>query len=338
MALINLQDLLKHAQQNKYAVGAFNVTNLGFIEPLIDAAVDQRSPIILQIAEVHLKYVNLEEIAPIIINSAKRVDIPICFHLDHGQNLKTIMRAIRAGFTSVMFDGSSMPLEENIKATKDIVKIAHAVNVSVEAEIGHVGGEVIGEVAPTAQAPREEFFTKVEEAEIFAKETGVDALALAIGNVHGFYKGEPKLDFDRLAKIRQVVPVPLVLHGGSGIPDDDFRKAISLGICKINFYTEMSAGAVSRLRQYLNENPGVTSLPDVILKAFDEVKNIVKKRLEVFGSKDMCAPEKTLCISCSDRTCGFEDPKLKPGAKTILYEDLIEEITKEVISNIKELK
>ncbi|MBM3705672.1 MAG: class II fructose-bisphosphate aldolase [Actinobacteria bacterium] len=335
MALISLKELLKHARENRYAVGAFNVTNLGFIDTLIDAAIEQRSPIIIQIAEVHLRYVNLEEIAPIIVSAAKKVGIPICFHLDHGQSLKTVMRAIRAGFTSVMFDGSHLPLDENIKATREIVKIAGAVNVSVEGEIGHVGGEVIGEVAPTAQVAREELFTKVDEAERYAKETGIDAVALAIGNVHGFYKGEPKLDFERLSQIKKAVPVPLVLHGGSGISDDDFRKAISLGICKINFYTEMSAGAVERVRKYLEEKPEVTSIPDVLAKAFEEVKNIVKKRLEVFGSKDMCAPEKTLCLSCTDKTCGLIDPKFKPAAKTVLYEDLVEEITREVISNIK---
>ena len=334
MALINLKELLKHAQENKYAVGAFNVTNLGFIDTLIDAAVEQRSPIILQIAEVHLRYVDLEEIAPVIISAAKKVDIPVCFHLDHGQSLETVVRTIRAGFTSVMFDGSHLPLDENIAATKEVVKISKSVNVSVEGEIGHVGGETIGEVAPTAHAANEEFYTNVDEAEKFYSETGVDAIALAIGNVHGFYKGEPRLDFERLSQIKQVVPAPLVLHGGSGISDEGFKKAINLGICKINYYTEMSAAAVSRIRKYLDEKPDVTSIPDVIAKGFEEAKNIVKKRLEVFGSKDMCAPEKTLCFSCSDTSCGFTDPKFKPGAQTILYEELVEEIAKEVISNI----
>ena len=335
MALINLKDLLKHAQENKYAVGAFNVTNLGFIDTLLDAAVEQRSPIILQIAEVHLRYVDLEEIAPIILSAAKKVEVPVCFHLDHGKNFETVIRAIRAGFTSVMFDGSHMPLEENISMTKEIVKIASAVNVSVEAELGNVGGEAIGEFAPTAHSASEEFFTKVEEAEKFEKETKVDALAVSIGNIHGFYKGEPNLDFQRLDQIRKVVASPLVLHGGSGISDDDFKKVINLGICKINFYTEMSAGAVARVRQYLNEKPEVSSIPDVIARGFEEVRNIVKKRLEVFGSKDMCAPEKTLCFSCTDKACGFIDPKFKSGAETVLYNDLIEEISSKVITNLK---
>jgi fructose-bisphosphate aldolase class II len=335
MSLISLKDLLNHARENRYAVGAFNVTNLGLIDTLIDAAVEQRSPLIMQIAEVHLRYVDLEHVAPIIVNAAKNIDIPICFNLDHGKSFETIIRAIRAGFTSVMFDGSHLPLEENIAITKEIKKIADVINVSVEGEIGYVGGEAIGEAVPVAHAANKEMFTKVEEAVKFYKETGVDALAIAIGNVHGFYKGEPNLDFERLAQIRDAIPVPLVLHGGSGISDDDFRKAISLGICKINFYTEMSAGAVSRIREYLKDKPEVTSIPDVIAKGFEEAKNIVKKRMEVFGSKDMCSPEKTLCLSCTDKTCGFVNPRLKPGAKTVLYDDLIEEISREVIANIK---
>jgi len=178
-------------------------------------------------------------------------------------------------------------------------------------------------------------FTKVDEASRFVKETGVDALAIAIGNVHGFYKGEPNLDFERLSQIKNAVSIPLVLHGGSGISDDDFRKAVSLGICKINFYTEMSAGAVARIKEYFTEKPGVNSLPDVINKGFEEAKNIIKKRLEVFGSKDMCAPEKSLCVSCSDNVCGAVDPRFTAGSKTVLYEELIEKISKEVISNIK---
>lgn len=337
MALISLKDLLKHAQEHRYAVGAFNITNLGFIDTLIDAAVQQRSPIIMQIAEVHLRYVDLEHIAPIIVNAAKNVDIPICFNLDHGKSFETVIRAIRAGFTSVMFDGSHLPLEENIAMTKEIKKIADAINVSVEGEIGYVGGEAIGEAAPIAHAASKETFTKVEEAVRFYEKTGVDALAVAIGNVHGFYKGEPNLDFERLEQIRNAVPVPLVLHGGSGISDEDFKKAINLGICKINFYTEMSAGAVSRIREYLKDKPEVTSIPDVISKGFEEAKNIVKKRMEVFGSKDMCSPEKTLCFSCTEKTCGFVNPKLSPDSKTLQYSDLIEEISRKVIANIKKI-
>jgi len=330
MALINLKDLLNHAKENSYAVGAFNVTNLGFIDYLIDAAIEENSPIIMQIAEVHFKYMNLEEIVPAMIDASKKVGVPICIHLDHGQSLETIVRAIRAGFTSVMFDGSKYPLEENIKITREAVKIASSVGVSVEGEIGYIGGEVIAEDAPIPHSPKKEFFTKVDEAVDFCRETGVDALAIA--------KGKPALDFERLSQIRDAVPVPLVLHGGSGISDEDFKKAVSLGICKINFYTAMSAAAVKRIREYLSENPGVVSYPDVVKKGMEEIKKVVRERLAVFGSSNMCAPEKTICISCSEESCTLVDPKMRPAARTILYGDLVEKISKEVISSFSKNK
>ena len=338
MALIDLKNLLNHAKENSYAVGAFNITNLDFIDCLISAAVEEKSPIILQISEAHFKYLNLEEIVPAIINASKKVNVPICVHLDHGESLKTIIKAIRSGFTSVMFDGSKYSLDENIKITKEVVKIANSVKVSVEGEIGYIGGEVIGEQAPVPHAPKRELFTKVEEAVRFYEETGVDALAIAIGNTHGLYKGTPDLDFERLSEISNAVPIPLVLHGGSGISDEDFKKAISLGISKINFYTGMSVAAVKKVREYLSENPGVVSYPDVVREAMEEVKETVKERLIVFGSSNMCAPEKTICISCSEESCNLIDPKMRPAAKTVLYEDLVEKISNEVISSFAKNK
>ncbi|MDD3776111.1 MAG: class II fructose-bisphosphate aldolase family protein [Actinomycetota bacterium] len=334
MALINLKDLLTHAQQNKYAVGAFNVTNLDLIDTLIDSAVEENSPIIMQIAEVHFKYLNFEEIGPAIINAANKVRIPICVHLDHGQSLQTVVRAIRAGFTSVMFDGSKYPLDENIARTKEVVNIAHSVGVSVEGEIGAIGGEAVGEQAATAHAAQRELFTKVEEAIRFREETNLDAMAIAIGNVHGLYKGEPELDFDRLTKIRNSVDVPLVLHGGSGISDDDFRKAVSLGICKINFYTEMSNNAVDAARTYLQQNPGAISYPDLVKKAMLAAKETVKDRLRVFGSAKQCAADKSFCISCDEESCEIVDPRFQPDSKAVLYSDLVDRISKEVISQL----
>ncbi|MCG9479128.1 MAG: class II fructose-bisphosphate aldolase family protein [Actinomycetia bacterium] len=334
MALINLNDLLTHAKQNKYAVGAFNITNLDLIDTLIDSALEESSPIIMQVAEVHFKYLNFEEIGPAITHAADKVRIPICVHLDHGQSLQTVMRAIRAGFTSVMFDGSRFPLEENIARTKEVVKVAHGVGVSVEGEIGAVGGEAVGEQAATAHAAQKELFTKVEEAERFANETGVDAMAIAIGNVHGLYKGEPELDFDRLAAIRDTADIPLVLHGGSGISDNDFRKAVSMGICKINFYTGMSNNAVDAARKYLQENPGAISYPDLVNKAMAAAKDTVKDRLRVFGSAKKCVGEKSLCISCDEKSCELIDPRFQPESKAVLYSDLVERISKEVLSQL----
>ncbi len=336
MSLINLKDLLNNAKQNKYAVGAFNITNLAIIDYIVDAAVEEQSPVILQVAEVHFKYFNFEDIAPAIINSAKKVGVPVCIHLDHGQSLATVVRAIRAGFTSVMFDGSHFPIDENISITKEVVKIAKSVGVSVEGEIGYIGGEAIGEASTReGNVANKEFFTKVEEAIKFYNETEVDALAIAIGNVHGFYKGAPELDFERLSKIKDAVPIPLVLHGGSGISDEDFKKAVKLGICKINYYTQISTAAVDKIKEYLKQYPDASSFPDLIAKGMEGLKTTVKEKLEVFGSKGMCAPEKTLCLSCADRTCGFADPRFKPSAQTISYSDLIEEISRKVVSSIK---
>ena len=228
MALINMKDLLAHAKQNKYAVGAFNITNLDFVDHIMDAAVESNSPVIMQLAEVHFRYLNLEDIAPVLINAAKNVSVPVCIHLDHGKSLKTMVRAIRAGFTSIMYDGSEHPLEDNIKNTAEVVKIAHSVGVSVEGELGNVGGEAVGVEAATPHTASEEFYTKVEDAVRFTNETGLDTLAISIGNVHGLYKGEPDLDFERLTAIRDAVGIPLVLHGGSGIFDDDFKKLSTL--------------------------------------------------------------------------------------------------------------
>jgi fructose-bisphosphate aldolase class II len=334
MALINMKDLLTHAKENKYAVGAFNVTNIDLIDHILDAAVESNSPVILQLAEVHFRYLNLEDIGPVLVSAANKVSVPVCIHLDHGKSLQTMVRAIRAGFSSIMYDGSEYPVEENAKNTKEVVRIAHSVDVSVEGELGHLGGEVVGVEAATPHSASEEMFTTVEEAEYFVKESGVDTLAISIGNVHGLYKGDPRLDFDRLTAIRDITGIPLVLHGGSGISDADFRKAAGLGICKINFYTGMSQAAVQRVHKFIDEHPGSISYPDLAKMAMDEVKKVVKDRMEVFGSKDQCAADKTLCISCSDTSCGMTDPRMKPDAKTVIYQDLVEKISSEVLQNL----
>lgn len=335
MALINLKDLLNHSSKNKYAVGAFNVTSINFIDPIIEAAIESNSPVIMQLAEVHFRYLNLEHIAPAIIRAAKEVDIPVCVNLDHGKNFDTIIRAIRAGFTSVMFDCSEETLDVNIEKTKEIVKIAHSVGVGVEGEIGNIGGEAVGIAAPTPHEASAESFTKVEDAVRFYEETGVDALAISVGNVHGTYKGKPNLDFERIDKINKAIPIPIVLHGGSGISDDDFRKAISLGISKINFYTEMSAGAVKAVRVFLSENPDCISYGDLSKIVQKNIKNIVMGRMEVFGSKNITASDKTLCISCDESSCGLSEPQFKPNAKTVVYDSLVELITKEVMESMK---
>ncbi len=335
MTLINLKNLLNHAKQNKYAVGAFNVTSLDFIDHLLGAAISENSPIILQVAEVHFRYLNLEEIAPALISAAKKINIPVCIHLDHGKSLKTMIRAIRAGFTSIMYDCSEYPLEENIKRTKEVVKIAHSVEVSVEGELGNVGGEAVGIQAATPHEASEKFFTKIKDAEIFTKESQLDALAISIGNVHGLYKGEPKLDFNRLAQIKDIVDIPLVLHGGSGISDDDFKKAISLGISKINFYTTISQVAIKKVHEFITQYHNSISYPDLVKVAMEEVRKKVREMLRVFGSANQCAPDKTLCISCSKNSCEINCTKSRREDRTFHYQDLVEKISQEVLHNLK---
>jgi fructose-bisphosphate aldolase class II len=249
--------------------------------------------------------------------------------------MKTMVRAIRAGFTSIMYDGSEYPLEENTARTREVVKIAHSVDVSVEGELGNVGGEAVGVKAAIPHEASKEMFTRVDDAEYFVKETGLDTLALSIGNVHGLYKGEPKLEFDRLKAIRDATNIPLVLHGGSGISDDDFRKAVSLGICKINFYTSISQAAVKRVHKFIDEHPDSISYPDLARMAMTELKKVVIGRMEAFGSKGQCAADKTLCITCSETSCGIDDPRMKPESRTVIYQDLVEKISNEVLQNIK---
>ena len=334
MGLINLKNLLNNSKQNKYAVGAFAITNMDFIDVLIDCAIEKNSPIILLLAEAHFKYLDIEKVAPVILDAAKKVNIPVCISLDHGLKLETIVKAIRCGFTSVMFDGSKYPIDENIRLTKEVVKIAHSVDVSVEAELGYIGGESASEKMPESHAPKKELYTEVSEAIKFYNDTKVDALAIAIGNVHGIYKGKPDLDLNRLRDIRDALDIPLVLHGGSGISDEGYKELIKLGICKINYYTDMSVSAVDEIRRYLGSNPDFNSYPDLIHKAMDAVKRLICNRFDIWGCTNKSAAAKSLCISCDDENCKLIDPVFSSDAKTIIYKDLVEKISEEIVKRI----
>ncbi len=286
MSLISLKQALAHAQTHNYALGAFNVHNFNLLHAIIAAGKNKRSPLIINVAEVHLKYAPIEEIAPLVKMAARRADIPIVLNLDHGLNFDTIIKAIQYGFTSVMFDGSTLSYEDNLKQTQEIVKIAHAVNVSVEAELGAVGGDEGGGLYGMAD---EKYFTDPKLAKIFVQETNVDCLAVAIGNAHGLYKGQPKLDFDRLKEISLQTKIPLVLHGGSGLSENDFKKAIDLGIRKINFYTGMSQPAIEALQESLkNPNPGYDLYAQALFSIEKPVQKIVEEQIEIFGSSHKC--------------------------------------------------
>jgi fructose-bisphosphate aldolase, class II len=328
MSLINLKDLLADARKKKYAVGAFAITNLDFIDAILDVTLEKKSPVILLLAEAHFKYLRLEKVAPLLIEAAENINIPVCICLDHGQNFESVMRAIRAGFTSVMFDGSKHSLEENIKLTREITAIAHSVDVSVEAELGYIGGESVGEVMKKSSIEDKSLFTSVEDALKFQNSTDVDALAVAIGNLHGLYSGEPELDFIRLDELNNALDIPLVLHGGSGLTDNDYKKAISLGICKVNYYTDMSVAAVNAARDCLKSNPDFGSYPDLVKESMAIVKDLLRERFDVFGCTGQCSGQNTLCLS------NFHEEEEILNENN--YKKLVNNIAEEVIRKIKE--
>ncbi|TCL06401.1 MULTISPECIES: ketose 1,6-bisphosphate aldolase [Sodalis] len=282
MALISLADGLAHARQHGYAMGAFNVLDTHFLRAIFNAATRTRSPFIINIAEVHFKYIELESLVAAIKAEAARHAIPVVLNLDHGLHFDAVMQALRQGFTSVMFDGSSLDYEENIRQTSEVTRMCHAVGVSVEAELGAVGGDEGGALYGEADSSK---FTDPARAREFVARTGIDALAVAIGNAHGAYKGEPKLDFQRLAAIGRQTGLPMVLHGGSGISDADFKQAISLGIHKINFYTGMSQAALAAITERMADRRAIYDEYAELLMAVEEgIAGVVAGQMQVFGS------------------------------------------------------
>jgi fructose-bisphosphate aldolase class II len=243
-----MKDILQKAQQNHYGVGSFSVVSMEMVMGTIRAAEETNSPVILQVAEVRLKHAPLHLIGPVMIAAAKAAKIPVAVHLDHGLTIATIEQALDIGFTSVMFDGSHLSLQENIDRTLKIVELAKSYGASVEAEIGQVGG------SEDSSQEIEMMITSVEDAKKFFEATQVDALAVAIGNAHGLYKDKPQLQFKRLQDISKNVSVPLVLHGGSGITRADFRKCVHYGIKKINVQTATLNNILEKVKLFFQQN------------------------------------------------------------------------------------
>ena len=272
--LVNLNDILPKAQKENYAVGLFNTTDTDMLEAVIAAAEELRAPVIIGTAEVLLPHGELKLIAPSIIAAAKRATVPVVVHYDHGLTFDRCIEALQLGFSSIMFDGSANDEEENLKQTAEMVKIAHSMGVSVEGEIGHVG------LAASGDGNDSDMYTTPEEAVNFVKKTGVDALAIAIGTAHGAYKTKPKLDIGRLAEIRAELDTPLVLHGGSGLSDDDFRNTIKNGIAKMNIFTDLCNAGEKAMKQGLEEGKSYLEIRNMKV---EEIKNAVKKKMELFG-------------------------------------------------------
>ena len=272
--LVNLNDILPAAQKGHYAVGLFNTTDTDMLEAVITAAEEMRSPVIIGTAEVLLPHGELKLIAPAMIAAAKRATVPVVVHYDHGLTFDRCIEALKLGFTSLMFDGSAGDEAENIAATREIVKIAHSWGATVEGEIGHVGQADAGDEAST------DMYTTPKEAVDFINATGVDALAIAIGTAHGAYKQKPQLDLGRLCEIRAAVDTPLVLHGGSGLSDDDFRNTVRDGIAKVNIFTDLCVAGNNAMSAGIAENKAYLDIRNDKVKAMTEV---VKRKMELFG-------------------------------------------------------
>ena len=278
--LENMKDMLNKADSGKYAVPQFNINNLEWTRFILEECQELNSPVILGVSEGAIKYMGgyktVSNMVKALITDLN-IKVPVALHLDHGSSYESCIKAIDNGFTSVMIDASKYPLDENINMTKQVVMYAKGKNVTVEAEVGAVGGEEDGVANELAYA-------KVEDATKLVNETNIDFLAPALGSVHGIYKGEPKLDFERMIKIHELTKLPLVLHGGSGIPDELIKKAISCGITKININTELQLAWFKAVRIFLNENDKVYDPRKIIKGGEAAMKEMIKQKINLFGS------------------------------------------------------
>lgn len=278
MAFVSSLEMIQKAQQGGYAVPAFNAENLEMVQAIIAAAEEKKSPVMIQTTPPTAKYLTLEAMVGMTRALAEKASVPVALHLDHSSNFDDVMKALRAGYTSVMIDGSKLPFEENIALTKRVVEAATPMGVTVEAELGTVGGKEDNVSAGIA-------YTDIEEAKTFVEKTKVDIFAVAIGTAHGFYKGEPMLDFERLTAIRNQVSAPLVLHGGSGVPDEKVQETIRRGMSKVNFATELRAAATKAVREALKDE-AIIDPKKFMGPARDAVKALCIEKIRVCGSEN----------------------------------------------------
>ena len=279
--LVNMNQMLKKAKEEHYAVPHFNINNLEWTKFILEECNELNVPVILGVSEGAVKYMGSYLVVADMVNALVKslnIKIPVCLHLDHGSSLESCISAIDAGFSSVMIDGSRLPLEENIKITKEVVSYAHERGISVEAEVGHIG-------TTEDNMTKEETNATLEDCQILYENTDIDALAAALGSVHGFYKKEANLDFETMELINKSLPVPLVLHGGTGISDDKIRMAISKGISKININTELQSVWSKAVRKYLLENEDVYDPRKIISSGEAAMKERISEIVTLFGTK-----------------------------------------------------
>jgi fructose-bisphosphate aldolase class II len=275
--IVSLSTLLTGARKASYAVGAFNVYNYETIRGVVEAGVEEKTPVIIAFGERYLENMSFTEVASLAASVTSKSEVPVSLHLDHCKSVDHIVQAIRAGFTSVMYDGSALPYDDNVATTREVTRVAHAVGVSVEAELGAIS---LGERSNEEGA--EQIYTDPGQARDFVARTSIDALAVSIGTVHGMYKGEPKVDVGVLKEIHRIVPIPLVLHGGSGTPVSVLHDCIRHGICKVNVNTEISAYTVDGLRQMLADGKDY-HFSRISREAVTFVKEVVRKYIGIFN-------------------------------------------------------
>ena len=280
MPLVHMGDMLHHAYDNRYAVGAFDVVSLDFITGVIAAAEAQQAPVIISLAESHFEYFDFELLMAAVVRAAERTTVPVAIHLDHGESLESAVRAVNLGATGVMVDASSLPLDDNIARTRAVVDMARGCGIPIEGELGYVPG-VEGEDAE--RHPGDVVYTTVEEAQRYRDETGVDFLAVSIGTVHGRMQGEPQLDFERLADINQALGIPLVIHGGTGLSVEQFRRLIDNGVTKINYYTALADAAGKQIQTNAKtaERPGYTGM---LRGTAEAVQREAERCIDTWGS------------------------------------------------------
>ena len=280
--LVNMNDILYDAKKNHYAVGLFNAVNLELARGIIAAAEQTGSPVIMGTAEVLFPYGPLEEVSYYLLPMAKKAKVPVVIHLDHGLRKETCLKALELGFTSIMYDCSTDSYDENVRKVKEMADIAHSFGATIEGELGHVGDNEGSAEGSSHLTDPSAFFTDPKMAKDYVDKTGVDALAIAVGNAHGAYKLPPKLDFERIRTIAKTVNVPLVLHGGSGLTDNDFKQAIQEGISKVNIFTDINVAAVkAEFSKFTDMNKGII---DLIPAAVEAIKQETIKKMELFGS------------------------------------------------------
>ena len=277
MPLVTSKKMLLDAQKGSYAVGAFNVENMEMVKAVIAAAEELKAPVMLQTTPSTVKYGTLETFFGMVSAEAKKATVPVCLHLDHGSSFELAMQALQAGYTSVMIDGSHEEFEDNVAVTKKVVDVAKVFGVPVEAELGKVGGK------EDDLECDEDTNTDPQEAAEFAKRTGVDSLAVAIGTAHGFYAGTPVLDKERVSEIKKVVDCPLVLHGASGLTEADVKECVERGMCKVNFATELRVAYTDACKKLYAEKPDTFDPKKFGVVGMEAVKELVKDRMMMCG-------------------------------------------------------